>query len=105
MRGGGDASVGARAMAAGGRDRHQIVAYTHTAERDYMPNNIPPNVLLTDVWLAACRADDCAVLRGHHADVRIARAWPLRYRIRRTAFGTLDHVRETENTNLTSAQA
>ena len=43
--------------------------------------------------------------RAFHAEGKLARAWPLRYLIRHTAFHTLDHAWEMEDKDLTASRA
>ena len=87
----------------GGRDRDRIVGHTLGAEQDFAVKlgvRAPEGALLTDEGLRAYRDAYCAAIRAFHAEGKSARAWPLRYLIRHTAFHTLDHAWEMEDKDL-----
>ena len=87
----------------GGRDRDRIVRHTLGAEQDFAVKlgvRAPEDALLTDEGLRAYRDAYCAAIRAFHAEGKPARAWPLRYLIRHTAFHTLDHAWEMEDKDL-----
>ncbi len=88
----------------GGRDRDRIIRHTLGAEQDFAAKlgvRAPEGALLTDEGLRAYRDAYCAAIRAFHAQGKLARAWPLRYLIRHTAFHTLDHAWEMEDKDLT----
>ncbi|HEY7343646.1 MAG TPA: hypothetical protein VH591_22445 [Ktedonobacterales bacterium] len=90
----------------GGRDRDRIVRHTLGAEQDFAVKlgvRAPEGALLTDEGLRAYRDAYCNAIRAFHAEGKMARAWPLRYLIRHTAFHTLDHTWEMEDKDLTVA--
>lgn len=92
----------------GGRDRDRIVRHTLGAELDMASKlgvRTPGDSLLTDEGLRAHRDAYRAAIRAFHAQGKPARAWPLRYLIRHTAFHTLDHTWEMEDRDLTAARA
>jgi hypothetical protein len=87
----------------GGRDRDRIVRHTLGAEQDFAVKlgvRASEGALLTDEGLSAYRDAYCAAIRAFHAEGKLARAWPLRYLIRHTAFHTLDHAWEMEDKDL-----
>jgi hypothetical protein len=89
----------------GGRDRDRIVRHTLFVEQDWAKKLgvlTPQEALLTDEGLRAHRDAYCAAIRALHAQNQPARAWPLRYLIRHTAFHTLDHAWEMEDKDLTA---
>ena len=89
----------------GGRNRDRIVRHTLGAEQDFAAKlgiRTPEGALLTDEGLSAYRDAYCAAIRALHAEGKPARAWPLRYLIRHTAFHTLDHTWEMEDKDLTA---
>ena len=84
----------------GGRDRDRIVRHTLGAELDFAKKlGMPmPDEVITDAKeLKKYRDAYCAAIRQHHADGSMARAWPLRYLIRHTAFHVMDHAWEMED--------
>ena len=88
----------------GGRDRDQIVRHVVGSEQPWtkklgMP--APDGLPLSDAALRARRDDYVNTIRTFHAQNKMARAWPLRYLIRHTAFHTLDHAWEMEDKDLT----
>ncbi len=92
----------------GGRDRDRIVRHTLGAEQDFAAKlgvRAPESALLTDEGLRAYRDAYCAAIQAFHAQDKPARAWPLRYLIRHTAFHTLDHTWEMEDKDLTANHA
>lgn len=92
----------------GGRDRDRIVQHTLNAEQDWAAKvgvRAPEGALPTDDGLSAYRAAYRAAIRAFHAQGKPARAWPLRYLIRHTAFHTLDHAWEMEDKDLTAPGA
>jgi hypothetical protein len=92
----------------GGRDRDRIVRHTLGAEQDFAVKlgvRAPEGALLTDEGLSAYRDAYCAAIRAFHAEGKSARAWPLRYLIRHTAFHTLDHAWEMEDKDMTGTPA
>jgi len=92
----------------GGRDRDRIVQHTLGAEQDWAAKlgvRAPEGALLTDEGLRAYRDAYRAAIREFHAEGKPARAWPLRYLIRHTAFHTLDHAWEMEDKDLTASHA
>ena len=91
----------------GGRDRDRIVRHTIISELDMAKKlgiRTPPDDVRTEAALQAHRAAYSDTIRAFHAEGRMARAWPLRYLIRHTAFHTLDHAWEMEDKDLTPAQ-
>jgi hypothetical protein len=64
----------------------------------------PLDVMLTDDGLSAYREAYCSAIKALHSQSKTARAWPLRYLIRHTAFHTLDHAWEMEDKDLTAKQ-
>jgi hypothetical protein len=92
----------------GGRDRDRIVQHTWNAEQDWAAKvgaRAAEGALRTDEGLKAYRDAYCAAIREYHAQGKPARAWPLRYLIRHTAFHTLDHAWEMEDKDLTADRA
>jgi hypothetical protein len=92
----------------GGRDRDRIVRHTLGAEQDWAAKlgvHAPEGTLLTVEGLQAYRDAYCTAIRAFHTEGRMARAWPLRYLIRHTAFHTLDHAWEMEDKDLTHKPA
>ncbi|MGE5333466.1 MAG: hypothetical protein ACM3N4_02095 [Nitrososphaerota archaeon] len=88
----------------GGRNRDRIIGHTLGAEQDWATKlgvRAPEGALLTDAGLRAYRDAYCTAIRAFHAEGKPARAWPLRYLIRHTAFHTLDHAWEMEDKDLT----
>ncbi len=88
----------------GGRDRDRIVGHTLAAEQDMAKKvgvSLPQDEPLTGEGLQAYRNAYCNAIRAYHATGKMARAWPLRYLIRHTAFHTLDHAWEMEDKDLT----
>jgi hypothetical protein len=90
----------------GGRDRDQIVSHTIRVEREWaekvgVPS--PQGEMPIDEGLQAHRDAYCNAIRAFHSAGKMARAWPLRYLIRHTAFHTLDHAWEMEDKDLTVA--
>ena len=91
----------------GGRDRDQIVRHTFAAERDWAKKLrvlTPEAAMLSDEGLHAHRDAYCAAIRAFHAEGTMARAWPLRYLIRHTAYHTLDHAWEMEDKDLSEEE-
>jgi hypothetical protein len=88
----------------GGRDRDRIVAHTIGAEQDFAKKlgiGAEYEQLITEPKaLKKYRDTYCAAIRQHHADGAMARAWPLRYLIRHTAFHTMDHAWEMEDKDM-----
>jgi hypothetical protein len=92
----------------GGRDRDHIVRHTLGVEQDWATKlglRMSEGALLTDEGLRAHRDAYCTAIRAFHAEGKLARAWPLRYLIRHTAFHTLDHAWEMEDKDLTASSA
>jgi hypothetical protein len=84
----------------GGRDRDQIVGHTMRVEHDWAEKvgvHAPQEALLTGEDLRAYRDAYCEAIRAYHREGKRARAWPLRYLLRHTAFHTLDHAWEMED--------
>ncbi len=89
----------------GGRDRDHIVRHTLGAEQDWAVKlgvRAPEGALQTDEGLQAYRGAYLSAIRAFHAEGKLARAWPLRYLIRHTAYHTLDHAWEMEDKDLTA---
>jgi hypothetical protein len=89
----------------GGRDRDRIVRHTLFTEQDWAKKLgvlTPEEALATGEGLAAHRDAYCDAIRALHSQNQMARAWPLRYLIRHTAFHTLDHAWEMEDKDLTA---
>ena len=88
----------------GGRDRDRIASHTFYAELDMAAKvgvRVPEGEPLSGDSLRAYREVYCDAIRAYHAAGKSARAWPLRYLIRHTAFHTLDHAWEMEDKDLT----
>src|SRR5690606_10803718 len=91
----------------GGRDRDHIVRHTLGAERDWAKMIgvlTPDGALLTEQGLKAHRDGYGHAIRDYHAQGKVAgkvAKWPLRYRIRHTAYHSLDHAWEMEDKDLT----
>jgi hypothetical protein len=88
----------------GGRDRDQIVGHTIRVEQDWAEKvgvPTPQGALLIDEGLQAHRDAYRNAIRAFHSEGKMARAWPLRYLIRHTAYHTLDHAWEMEDKDLT----
>jgi len=91
----------------GGRDRDRIVRHTFAAELDWAKKlglRPPLDELLTEDGLKAYREAYCSAIRALHFQGAMARAWPLRYLIRHTAYHALDHAWEMEDKDLTGKQ-
>ena len=58
--------------------------------------------MLTDEGLKAHCDAYCLTIQALHAEVTLARTWPLRYLIRHTAFHMMDHAWEMEDQDLTT---
>jgi hypothetical protein len=89
----------------GGRDRDHIVRHTLNVEQDWATKlglHAPEGALLTDDGLSGRRDAYLDAIRTFHDQGKPARAWPLRYLIRHTAFHTLDHAWEMEDKDLTA---
>jgi hypothetical protein len=89
----------------GGRDRDRIVSHTIYAELDMAAKvgvRMPEDTPLTADNLHTYRDAYCDAIRAFYAAGKSARAWPLRYLIRHTAFHTLDHAWEMEDKDLTA---
>lgn len=88
----------------GGRDRDGIVRHTLGAEQHlFAPKfglRTPFDALLTGQGLSAHRDAYLQAIRAYHAQGKAARAWPLRYLIRHSAYHTLDHAREMQDKDL-----
>ncbi|MHB1575636.1 MAG: hypothetical protein ACYCX9_03850 [Candidatus Dormibacteria bacterium] len=91
----------------GGRDRDRIVGHVLAVEQDWakkvgvrMPND---EVVSDSDGLKAYRGAYCAAIRTFHSAGSTARAWPLRYLIRHTAYHVMDHTWEMEDKDLTGA--
>ena len=87
----------------GGRDRDKIVRHTFGTEQDWAAKVgalTPQGAMLTDEGLKAHRDAYRTAIRAFHAEGKMARTWPLRYLIRHTAYHTLDHAWEMEDTDL-----
>jgi hypothetical protein len=93
----------------GGRDRDRIVRHTLGTEQGLFAVKVgvhtAEGALLRDEGLSAHRDAYRAAIRAFHAQGKMARAWPLRYLIRHTAYHTLDHAWEMEDKDLTSNRA
>lgn len=89
----------------GGRDRDRIVRHTLGAEQDWAKKlgvHIPEDAVITDAeGLMTYRTAYCTAIRTFHTEGKMARAWPLRYLIRHTAYHTMDHAWEMEDKDLT----
>lgn len=59
-------------------------------------------VVTDDVGVAAFRNAYCAAISAYHAEGKTARAWPIRYLVRHTAYHTMDHAWEMEDKDLTA---
>jgi hypothetical protein len=91
----------------GGRDRDRIVRHTFGAELDWSKGlevRTPLDEMLTNEGLRAHRDAYRNAILALHAQGKPARAWPLRYLIRHTAYHTLDHAWEMEDKDLTGIQ-
>ena len=89
----------------GGRDRDRIVRHTLGAELDMARKlglHTPDDVKLTDENVKAHRDAYLQTIRAFHAEGKTARAWPLRYLIRHTAYHMLDHAWEMEDKDLSA---
>jgi hypothetical protein len=89
----------------GGKDRDRIVRHTLISELDMAKKlglREPQETMPTEEGIEAHRDTYCATIRSHHAEGKMARAWPLRYLIRHTAFHTMDHAWEMEDKDLTA---
>lgn len=89
----------------GGRNRDRIVSHTIYAEQDMSAKvgvRLPEGDPLTGDSLRTYREAYCEAIRAYHAAGKMARAWPLRYLIRHTAYHTLDHAWEMEDKDLTA---
>jgi hypothetical protein len=92
----------------GGRDRDRIVRHVAGTEQDWAKMigvSTPGGATPSDEGLEAYRDAYCAAIRGHHAEGKMARRWPLRFLIRHTAFHALDHAWEMEDKDLTARRA
>ena len=92
----------------GGRDRDRIIQHTLNVVQDWATKlglRAPEGSLLTEEGLRPHRDAYLNAIRAYHAQGKAARAWPLRYLIRHTAFHTLDHVWEMEDKDLTANRA
>ncbi|HEX6777848.1 MAG TPA: hypothetical protein VF099_06575 [Ktedonobacterales bacterium] len=93
----------------GGRDRDRIVRHTLGTEQGLFAVKLEvrtaEGALLTDEGLKAHRDAYCTAIRAFHTQDKLARAWPLRYLIRHTAYHTLDHAWEMEDKDLTGNRA
>lgn len=92
----------------GGKNREQIVRHTLASELDFTKKVgvlTPWEEMLTDAGLRAHRDAYGDAIRAFHAEGKPARAWPLRFLIRHTAFHTLDHAWEMEDKDLTAPRA
>lgn len=87
----------------GGRESDQIVRHVYASERHNFWRKVairePDDVRLTPEELADLRERYVAAIREYHAQGRAARAWPLRFLIRRTAQHAMDHAWELEDRN------
>ena len=87
----------------GGRERDQIVRHVYASERHNFWRKVgireADEVRLTPEELADIRTGYVAAIREYHAEGRPARAWPLRFLIRRTAQHPMDHAWELEDRN------
>jgi hypothetical protein len=85
----------------GGRERDEIVRHVYASERHNWWRKVgireDDEVRLTSKQLAALRERYVAAIREHHAAGRLARRWPLRFLIRRTAQHAMDHAWELED--------
>jgi hypothetical protein len=93
----------------GGRDRDEIAGHVIRAEQDMSAKvgaRVPQADLLLDKGhgeeLQAYRDAYLKAIRAYHAEGKMARAWPLRYLIRHTAYHTLDHAWEMEDKDLSN---
>jgi len=92
----------------GGRDRDHIVRHTFGTEQDWAKKLgvlTPQGAMLTDEGLKAHRDAYLKAIRVFHSQGKMARAWPLRYLIRHTAYHTMDHSWEMEDKDLTVKRA
>ena len=92
----------------GGRGRDHIVRHTIVSQFDMAKKlgmRPPSEEIQTDEGLRAHRDAYCDAIRAFHAEGKMARSWPLRFLIRRTAFHTMDHAWEMEDKDLTGEQA
>jgi len=90
----------------GGRDRDRIVRHVVGVEKDWAKKvgvRTPDAVVTDDDGLKAYRDAYCTAIRTFHSEGKMARAWPLRYLIRHTAYHTMDHAWEMEDKDLTGA--
>jgi hypothetical protein len=85
----------------GGRERDQIVRHVYASERHNWWRKVgireDDEARLTPKQLAALRERYVAAIREYHAEGRLARRWPLRFLIRRTAQHAMDHAWELED--------
>ncbi|MGH2505447.1 MAG: hypothetical protein ACRDID_23290 [Ktedonobacterales bacterium] len=89
----------------GGRDRDEIAGHVIRAEQDMSAKvgaRVPQADLLSGDDLQTYRDAYCDAIRAYHAEGKMARAWPLRYLIRHTAYHTLDHAWEMEDKDLSN---
>ena len=92
----------------GGRDRDQIVHHIFANEQDWAKKLgvvTPDEAMLIDKGMKAHRDAYCNAIRALHSQGKMARAWPLQYLIRHTAYHTLDHAWEMEDRDLTAKPA
>lgn len=93
----------------GGRDRDRIVQHVLGVEQDWGKKvgvRTPEGAVVTDdAGLAAFRDAYCAAISAYHAEGKTARAWPIRYLVRHTAYHTMDHAWEMEDKDLTATVA
>lgn len=85
----------------GGRESDEIVRHIYASERHNFWRKVAiredDGVRLTPQELADLRERFVAAIREYHAEGRPARAWPLRFLIRRTAQHAMDHAWEIED--------
>lgn len=92
----------------GGRDRDRIVRHVLGVEQDWSTKvgvlNPGDAVVIDRDGLKAYRDAYCTAIRTFHSQGKMARAWPLRFLIRHSAYHTLDHAWEMEDKDLTGAE-
>ena len=85
----------------GGRERDQIVRHVYASERHNFWRKVairePDELRLTPEELADLRERYVAAIREYHAEGQLARKWPLRFLIRRTAQHAMDHAWELKD--------
>lgn len=92
----------------GGWDRDKLVWHTVANELEWGKNLGLPGItdsMPDDTYLQDHRAAYAGAIRAYHAEDKMARKWTLRYLIRHTAFHTMDHAWQMEDTDLSGEAA